>query len=202
MSGGVVSCRAVRPTRRVRACRRSARKRGAEHPRSETSTLRVRAQQLNWNCASVPLSVRFNAMVVASRSVCVAQVCDRDGCVMSSVCDGGGSGLTELPIVPLKPSHRRRLPPSATCLSCCCSPTLSSSHELAERRHCRVTNARCRQPALHQLRVRCRRIHQPSAAVVERPTQQAQGPRPRKLPRSPHAASGAPRQQRSPEGSP
>jgi hypothetical protein len=50
--------------------------------------------------------------------------------------------------------------------------------------------------------VRCRRIHRPSAAVVERLTQQAQGPRPRQLPRSPHAASGAPRQQRSPEGSP
>jgi hypothetical protein len=180
----------------------SGRKRrgGAEHhPRYGNASTPL---HLNWNCASFPLSIRFNAMVVASRSVCVAQVCDRDGCVMSSVCDGGGSGLTELPIVPLKPSHRRRLPPSATCLSCCCSPTLSSSHELAERRHCRVTNARCRQPALHQLRVRCRRIHQPSAAVVERPTQQAQGPRPRKLPRSPHAASGAPRQQRSPEGSP
>jgi hypothetical protein len=157
-------------------------------------------------CARVsPLSIRFlydNAMGVASRSVCVAQVCDRDGTVSCRLCVTVWIRVNGVPIVPLKPSQRRRLPPSGTCLSCCCSPTLTSSHELAERQHCRVTNARCRQPALHQLRVRCRRIHRPSAAVVERLTQQAQGPRPRQLPRSPHAASGAPRQQRSPEGSP
>ena len=98
--------------------------------------------------------------------------------------------------------HWRRLPPSDTCLSSCCSPTLTSSHELAERRHSRVTNAHGRQPALHQLRVRCRRIHRPSAAVVARPTPQAHGPRPSQLPRSPQAVSGAPRQQRSSEGTP
>ena len=116
-----------------------------EHPRSENRTrgkynIIDRSFYRCVRCARVsPLSIRFlydNAMGVASRSVCVAQVCDRDGTVSCRLCVTVWIRVNGVPIVPLKPSHRRAPP------SICHVPVLllfAHPHELTRA---------CRAPAL------------------------------------------------------